>query len=372
MNESESQTVRILHTESSCGWGGQEIRILTEMEGMSERGYEMHLLCPEESIIYGVAQKNNLPVTAIPIARKNLRGMFALRKWLRQNRVDVIITHSSTDSWLSAVACKTMLRPPRIIRLRHVSAAIPNNFPTRWLYNNACEHIVTTGECIRNQLIKDNAFAPQRITSIPTGLDLQKFSPGNKESARKQLNLPDAKHIIGIIATLRSWKGHCHLIEAFSRLIKQHKNLHLLIVGEGPVREPVETLVADFNLKEEVTFAGNQENTVPWFQSIDTFVLPSYANEGVPQALMQAMACGLPVIGGAVGGLPETIEEGKTGLLFPPKDVSALVDAIEKLLADPPLAKQMGEAGYDTARKKFGIDIMLDKTCQVIDNAMKS
>jgi len=372
MNESEAQTLRILHTESSCGWGGQEIRILTEMEGMIGRRYEMHLLCPEESTIYGVAQKNNLPVTAIPIARKKLRGMFALRKWLRQNRVDVIITHSSTDSWLAAVACKTMLRPPRIIRLRHVSAAVPNNFPTRWLYNNACEHIVTTGKCIRDQLINDNGFAPQRITSIPTGLDLQKFSPGDKKAARKQLDLPESKHIIGIIATLRSWKGHCHLIEAFSRLIKQHENLHLLIVGEGPIREPLETLVDEFNLKEEVTFAGNQENTVPWFQSIDTFVLPSYANEGVPQALMQAMACRLPVIGGAVGGLPETIEEGKTGLLFPPKDVSALVCAIEKLLDAPQLAEQMGAAAYRAAQEKFGMQIMLDKTCQVIDKAMKS
>ncbi len=367
-----SQPLRILHTESSCGWGGQEIRILTEMQGMIGRGYELHLLCPAESTIYGVAKKKNLPVTALPIARKNLRGLLALRKWLRQNRVDVIITHSSTDSWLAGVACKTMIHPPRIIRLRHVSAAVPKNFPTRWLYNKSCRHIVTTGDCIRNQLIEENGFASERITSIPTGLDLQKFNPGNKISAREQLGLPSSKHIIGIIATLRSWKGHCHLIEAFSQLIKQHDNLHLLIVGEGPVRKPLEEMVEQLNLKKEVTFAGNQEDTVPWFQSIDIFVLPSYANEGVPQALMQAMACGLPVIGGAVGGLPETIEEGKTGLLFPPKDVPALTTAIEKLLENQDLASQMGAAAHLAAQEKFGIDIMLDKMGLAIENAINS
>ncbi len=370
MNQSEP--LRILHTESSCGWGGQEIRILTEMEGMIGRGYEMQLLCPQESVIFQVAQKRKLPVTALPIARKNWRGLSALRDWLRRNRVDVIVTHSSTDSWLSAVACKTVRRPPRIIRLRHVSAAVPNNLPTRWLYNRACRHIVTTGECIRDQLIHDNGFSPQRISSIPTGLDLQKFKPGDKQATRKQLGLPEKKHLIGIIATLRSWKGHAHLIEAFSRLVEKHENLHLLIVGEGPVREPLENQVEELNLNQQVTFAGNQENTVPWFQSIDTFVLPSYANEGVPQALMQAMACGLPVIGGAVGGLPETIEEGKTGLLFPPKDVSALVCAIEKLLDDPQLAARMGVEAHRAAREKFGIDIMLDKMCQAIDQVMKS
>ena len=368
----ESRKLRVLHTESSCGWGGQEIRILTEMEGMIGRGYELQLLCPAESTIYDVAKKHDLPVTALPIARKNVRGLLSLRKWLKRNRVDVVITHSSTDSWLTAVACQTMLHPPRIIRLRHVSASVPNNFPTRWLYQHACEHIVTTGTCIREQLVKENGFAPHRITSIPTGLDLQKFSPGDREAARKELGLPVSKHLIGIIATLRSWKGHAHLIEAFSRLIERHENLHLLIVGEGPVREPLETLVEELNLKQEVTFAGNQENTVPWFRSIDTFVLPSYANEGVPQALMQAMACGLPVIGGAVGGLPETIEDGKTGLLFPPKDVPALVAAIEKLLENSEFARQMGDAAAQVAREKFGIDLMLDKMGQVIENAMKS
>ena len=368
----ESRKLRVLHTESSCGWGGQEIRILTEMEGMIGRGYDLQLLCPSESTIYEVAKKRDLPVTAIPIARKNVRGLLSLRNWLKRNRVDVVITHSSTDSWLTAVACQTMFHAPPVIRLRHVSAAVPNNLPTRWLYQRACKYIVTTGTCIREQLIKENGFAAHRITSIPTGLDLQKFSPGDREAARKELGLPVSKHLVGIIATLRSWKGHAHLIEAFSRLIKRHKNLHLLIVGEGPVREPLETLVEELNLKQEVTFAGNQENTVPWFRSIDTFVLPSYANEGVPQALMQAMSCGLPVIGGAVGGLPETIEDGKTGLLFPPKDVPALVDAIEKLLENPEFAKQMGDAAARVAREKFGIDLMLDKMEQVIENAMKS
>lgn len=362
--------LRILHTESSCGWGGQEIRILTEMAGMAKRGYSLHLLCPPQSKIYKTALKQNIPVTALPIARKKFKGLFAVRDWLLNNPTDIVITHSSTDSWLTAIACLTIPTPPRIIRLRHVSAPVHNNFLTKWLYNKACDCIITTGECIREKLANDNGFDKGRIQSIPTGIDLEKFIPGDNTEARQKLGLPESDHIIGVVATLRSWKGHIHLVEAFTKL-KQQEGVHLLIVGEGPKRTTLENMVEQYKLQGRVTLTGNQEDIVPWLQAIDTFVLPSYANEGVPQALMQAMACGKPVIGGHVGGIPETIDDGKTGLLFPPKDVLALTSAIDRFIDDQNFAVDMGVAARDVALKKFGMEMMLDKTVAVIHSVLE-
>lgn len=352
------------------GWGGQEIRTLTEAAGMIHRGHQVSLLCPPNAQIFAAAQTRNIPVQAANMGRKNLYGLWAVYKRLRQQPVDVVITHSSTDSWLTAVACQILSSPPPVIRLRHISAPVHNNFPSQWLYSKGCAHIITTGECIRTQLINNNGIAADHITSIPTGIDLDRFIPGNKKEVRQKLGLPESDHIIGIIATLRSWKGHLNLIEAFTQL-QNPNGIHLLIVGDGPMRSTLEAMVEQYHLQEKVIFTGNQENTVPWFQAIDTFVLPSYANEGVPQALRQAMACELPVIGGNCGGIPETITDGKTGLLFTPKDIPALVSAIQKLMNDAKLAARMGSAARNAAQQQFTIKTMLDRMDTVINHVLK-
>src|ERR1700691_3723542 len=150
--------MHIVHTEASLGWGGQEIRILGEAAGMIARGHRVSLLCPPAASIFSEAANRGVPVTALPIARKNLRGLLALRGWFKNHVPDVVNTHSSTDSWLAALACASLSAPPPIVRTRHISAAVPNNTATRWLYRTATRHIVTTGEQLRAQLMRDNGI----------------------------------------------------------------------------------------------------------------------------------------------------------------------------------------------------------------------
>ena len=214
------------------GWGGQEIRILTEALGMLERGHRVTLLCPMEANIFSAAQKRQINVVNLPLGRKKLRGLFALRAWLKSQPADIINTHSSTDSWLAALAIATLKHPPPLIRTRHISAPVSKNASTRWLYDKATRHIVTTGEALRQQLIETNGFDPMHITSVPTGIDLSRFVPGDKRRARAQLGLSLDTPVIGIVATLRDWKGHRYLIDAFARMAAS--NALLLIVGDGP------------------------------------------------------------------------------------------------------------------------------------------
>jgi len=358
--------MKILHTESSCGWGGQEIRILDEAQGMSSRGHEVSLVAPRESRIYEAALERGLNAKALPIARKNLTGLLAMRRWLKAHLADVVNCHSSTDSWLAALACATLARAPALVRTRHVSAAIPNNLPTRWLYRSATAHVVTTGEALRMQLLRDNGLSPESVTSVPTGIDAERFVPGDRDSARRLAGLPSGRPLVGIVATLRSWKGHRYLIEALHGLPPE---VGLVIVGDGPQRRNIEARVRELGLGGRVWLAGNQADVLPWLQSLDVFALPSYANEGVPQALVQAMLCGLACVTTAAGSIGELARDGATAIVVAAEDAADLRRGLNGALGDARLRARLGGAAREHCAANFGVKTMLDRMERVFRDA---
>lgn len=360
--------LHIVHTEASLGWGGQEIRILTEAAGMIRRGHQVTLLCPPQARIFQEAGLRGVPVEALPIGRKNLTGLLAMRNWLKSHRADVINTHSSTDTWLTAVASTLLPAAPPLVRTRHISAPVPDNLSTRWLYQNATRHIVTTGEKLRQQLIEQNRYDPASLTSVPTGIDTAHFAPGERAAARRGLGLAEEGMVVGIVATLRSWKGHTYLLDAFAQLAD--RSARLLIVGDGPQREALQARIAELGLSERVTMPGNQRDVLPWMQAMDVFVLPSYANEGVPQALLQAMLCGLPVLSTPVGSITEVVEHQRSGLIVEPRQSEPLREALERLLGDAELRRSLGDAALAEGRARFGLDTMLDKMSAVFAEAV--
>jgi FkbM family methyltransferase len=345
--------VHIVHTEASLGWGGQEIRILTESQGMLARGHRVEIWAAADSNILVEAARRGIPHRAVPIARKNLRGLRAMRRALNEVRPDLVNTHSSTDAWLVALASLTLRPAAPMVRTRHISAPIPDNWPTRWLYMHASRHVVTTGERLREQLIRDNRYRPGRLTSVPTGIDTARFVAADKRAARQALGLePDARYI-GIVATLRSWKGHLYLIDAFAGLAGSDPALRLVIVGDGPMHSALVQRIEALGLGARAILAGRQERVEQWLSAMDVFCLPSYANEGVPQALLQAMLIGLPVVTTDIGSITEAVTDGVTGMIVPAKDADALARALAQLLGDPLQARQLGHAARAHARAHF-------------------
>ena len=357
-----ARALSIVHTESSLGWGGQEIRILSEAQGMIRRGHRVRLLCPREARIHEEAARYGVPVHALPIGRKNLRGLAAMIGWFRAQTerpcCDVINTHSSTDSWLAALAMLALGRPAPIVRTRHISAKVPQNRMTRWLYARAAASIVTTGEALRRQLIEDNAIEPARIESVPTGVDVGRFVPGEREKARARLVLPPDRMLFGIVATLRSWKGHRTLLEACAGLGAE---AGLVIVGDGPQAAALRAAVDELGMADRVWMSGNQRDVLPWLQALDVFVLPSYANEGVPQALIQAMLAALPCVTTNTGSIGELALEEKTALVVPAQDVEALRAAMARLAADAPLRQALGAAARLHCLERYGLEQMLER-----------
>jgi glycosyltransferase involved in cell wall biosynthesis len=360
--------LRIMHSESSLGWGGQEIRILVEAAGMIARGHEVSLICPTEAVIFQAARERGIPVTALPIARRNWRGLAAVREWLKRNPADVVNTHSSTDSWLVSLAARTIRRRPGIVRTRHISSEVARDPFTRWLYGRGADRLVTTGERLRQSFLARLRLPSEQVTSIPTGIEIDHFAPADQHEARARLGLPQDRLIIGIVATIRRWKGHVYLVDALADLPQRDQTL-LLIVGDGPSRHLVEERIARHGLSGSVRMVGQQSDVAPWLQAMDVFVLPSYANEGVPQSIMQAMSCGLPVVSTHVGSVDEAVAHEKTGLLVAPQDAAALGAALAAILTDPPLRRRMGEEGRRVAAANFTFSQMIDRMEEVFYRA---
>jgi glycosyltransferase involved in cell wall biosynthesis len=353
--------MRILHTEASKGWGGQEIRILTESAGMIARGHTVELACPADARIHAEAPRYGVRAHALPIGRKNPKGLLAMRGFLRANAYDVVNAHSSTDTWLVALASRGWKAPP-LVRTRHISAPVPDNRATRWLYRRASAHVVTTGEALREQLIRHNGLAPGHVTSVPTGIDPLRFPPTDasmRAARRRELELPATGPLVGIVATLRSWKGHRYLLEALATL--SDLGPHLAIVGDGPQRAALEEQANTLGIAGRVSFAGNRIDVSPWLQSFDLFVLPSYANEGVPQALLQAMFTGLAAVTTNAGAISEIAIDGVTARVVAREDAAALAGALRELVADPVTAAGLGHRARALVLERHSLDGMLDR-----------
>ncbi len=352
----------IVHTEASQGWGGQEIRILTESRGMLARGHRVTLLTPRGARIFAAAREQGIPVVAMPFEKKRPDGVRALRAWLSEQRPDLVNTHSSIDSWLMALTQPLAHRVP-VVRTRHISAPLPRSPMTRWLYLRGADHVVTTGERLRQQMIERLHADAAHFTSVPTGIDLRRYSRAQaapRAATRAALGIPESALVICIAATIRSWKGHAILLDAFARLAESHPDAHLLIVGDGPMRADIEARAKALPARRRIHFTGHSERVEDQLAASDVFALPSWANEGVPQAIMQAMALELPVVSTPIGAIDEALIDGETGLMVPPRDPLALAEALGRLADDPERRATFGAAARARAERCFSDGAMVD------------
>lgn len=194
-------------------------------------------------------------------------------------------------------------------------------------------------------------------------INTERFKPNPyvRAKIRDRHNVAD-RFVILVVAHLIPEKGVDVVLKALKAL---PAHVVLWIVGEGMERDSLETMTRQLNLKERVVFWGLQENVEPYMQTADCFVCPSIWGEAAGLVNLEALACGLPVIASSVGGIPELIDEGKTGFLFPAGDHIALTERITQLLSVPMLSHAMGERARSTAVDRFSIESKLDELLKV-------
>ena len=351
----------ILHTEASLGWGGQEHRILAEARTMRDRGHRLLLACDPRGEIYRRTNQEGFPVFPLSFGgTANISAWVGLRRLLQEEQVDFLNTHSSLDSWVGFLAWLTLGKKIILLRTRHLSTPVKPNWPTRRLYR-APAAVITTSQGISEDLHQHLGVPLERLHTIPTGVSLADFAPRPADPGlAARLKLPPGSLVFGTISVLRSWKGHLYLLEAFKQLRDGGLMAILLIVGDGPYRPVIEKKIQDLKLAEQVCLVGHQEAVPQWLAVMDVFILASYANEGVPQALLQALAMGKPVVATRTGGIPEVIVPEETGLLVPPRDSRALAQAMSRLARDASFREVLGRQGPLLVASRYSLEHMAD------------
>jgi glycosyltransferase involved in cell wall biosynthesis len=353
--------LRVCHLESSGGWGGQEIRVLTEAAGLRERGHEVAILCKPESALAPRTREIGLPLILDRMSfAHDPRTIARMIGHFRRLRPQLVVTHSSVDSWCGGVSAR-LLRIP-VVRTRHLSVPIGGHPATRFAYRSLCETVITTGEAIREHLIRDVGLSPDKVVSIPTGIDTVRFDPRKADGGmlREALGIPRDAPLAGMVAVLRDWKGHRIFLEAMAEVRKRIPGVRALIVGDGPQRKNIERYRREFGLEGTVVLAGHREDIPDVLASLDVVVSASTGAEGVPQALLQALAMERPVVATAVGAVPEIIRDGETGRLVAPRDASQLAGAIEGVLQDPAAIRPLALAGAALVRAHWDVGRMLE------------
>jgi glycosyltransferase involved in cell wall biosynthesis len=233
---------------------------------------------------------------------------------------------------------------------------------SRWKYRQvAC--FICVSQAIRTMLIGDGVPAPRAVV-VNEGIDLERVDAAPRAELHEELWLPHHAPIIGNVAALVPHKGQRHLIETAALVIRQVPDARFVIAGEGELRSTLERQIRDRHLEKHVTLLGFRPDVLSLHKAFDVFVMSS-VTEGLGTSLLDAMACGKPVVATAAGGIPEVVEDGITGLLVPPRDHRAMAAAIVKLLNDAALRRQMGEAGLASVRERFSVERMVMDTLRV-------
>ncbi|MEF9437413.1 MAG: glycosyltransferase family 4 protein [Candidatus Mariimomonas ferrooxydans] len=357
---------KILHTEASLGWGGQEIRIVQESIELTKRGYHILIACQKGSQIAKQAAAAGLTVFTIPM--RFTCDPVAIIKFLRiikTEKVDIVHTHSSKDSWIAGIAGRLSKIP--VVRSRHLSTPVGKSWHTTFVYRYLAVIIITSGTHIKEALITRNNLDPGKIISIAAGVDLERFDIENISGIKilDEFGLNDAFPIVGMVAILRSWKGHNYLLEAVLRVVATYPKARFLIVGNGPAYGTINREIIDLGIKKSVIMTDFRNDIPEIMAALDILVLPSYASEATSQVIPQAFAMGKPVIATNVGGLPEIIEDGITGLLIPPKNRDAISDAIIWMAGHIEKANEMAMRGREKILKYYTLKTMIDRTAEI-------
>ncbi len=342
-------------------WGGTELHILNLSEQLRLRGHDVTVACRPGKWVEERARQMGLPTVPIRVMKQNDWQDFGkLRGVLREKNFDVMHVHWSTDVIVPGFAALLERVPVRVMS-RHMPYPFKNPFGTflysRVLYNR----LLPVSDSVRRTLIR-SGVPDGRIEVIHHGTDVEAFAATTQTAAetRRQLDLPPDYVCVGIVGRIAPEKGHRHLLEAV-RLVGDAYPLRCVVIGDGPEEQAMKSLAGELGVSDRVVFTGFRDDVNNAISALDIVAVPSTWDEPCSAVVQQGMALGKPVIGTRVGGTPEMIVDGETGLLVPPADADALAVALAGLAGDAFGRRRMGDAGRARVERLFSLSVMTDK-----------
>ncbi len=333
---------------------------MAEMEGLRRRGGQSWLLAPRGSELFRRAPEAGIEAREISLSRwKFPVTAISAAAWLRRLHPHVVNTHSSRDGWLIGFAAR-IARVPFLLRTRHFDVPISSRIVSGFVYRSLADHVQTTSPKVTAHFQELFRLGPDRVSTLPTGIDLVKFAPSGDRAMLVPGERQGLVPLVGMVSVIRLAKGHETLLAAAHRLRREGFKARYVIVGDGPYGESVRAKVRELDLEDCVTFTGHREDVPSVLRALAVLVIPSI-HEGIPQTAMQALATKTPVVASNVGGIPSVIRDRVTGRLVPPGDPGALARAIKETLQDVDSTRLMSEAGRALVEREHGLDQMLDQ-----------
>lgn len=372
----------VMQVISNLEIGGAQEVVRTLAENLDQAGCNSVVVTFKDGALRAEIERLGIPVEILP-AREHgitalpgflldlLRIRRALLGLLEKYSVDIVQTHllRSLDflvlslRWQARVLIFWTFHNARFeLREEHLARHKWLFKPKRWGYHTlyslgarGVNRLIAVSEEVQASIMHSMPAIPQqKIIAISNSVDVRRYGKRQERaSLRRELGLEPFDQVAVVVATFKEQKGHRFLLEALLEVVEPFPHLKVLLAGDGELRTALQTQTRELRLENQVLFLGNRGDIPALLAASDLFILPSLW-EGLPMALIEAMASGLPVIATQVSGTSQVMVHGETGLLVKPGDSAALAQAIQQLLSDPGLAAQMGQAARRRVELHFG------------------
>ena len=370
--------IKILRIIGRLNVGGPAIHVVNLTAGLDPDRYQSLLVAGRENeaegsmlefaLSHGVAPTVIAEiVTAFSLAPRDGKALWKLYQLMRKERPHIVHTHTAKAGFLGRLAAR-MAGVPIIVHTFHGHVLHGYYGPAKnellrrieqslaWL----CDRLVTVSEQVKNELVGYSIAKAEKISVVPLGFDLDPFlnSHAQQGEFRREMGLSNEHKLIGIVGRIFPIKNHALFLDAAARVSARERNARFIVVGDGVLRPTLESQARELGIGDKVLFTGWRRDLPRLCVDLDVLVVSS-DNEGTPVSAIEAMAARCPVVATRVGGLPDLIDDHKTGRLVPPRNADALASAVLDLLQSPHTARELGRNAQEFVRQRFAVRRLL-------------
>lgn len=363
----QSQRIKLLQMLTNFHIGGTERQVANLAMGIDSSRFDLHLACLRHSgELLAELEDLRVPRSEFRIGRlyspKTVWQGIRLAHYVRRNLIQIVHSYGFYPNVFTVPVARLAGASIVVASIRNtVDLLTPMQ---RWLQKLVCrlaDCVLVNADAIRENLIVQG-YAPDKIVVIRNGITLGKFREARRGAViRQELGLPASASLVGVFSRLNRMKGVEYFLDAASVLAGRFPDVWFLVVGDGAIKDELEEQARRLGLGRRIVFTGFRSDVPELLSEAAISVLPSLS-EGTSNTLLESMAAGIPVVATRVGGNPEVIEDGVSGLLVPPRDSAALAAAMGRLLEDEDLAHKLGQAGIGRVAELFSIEGSVDQT----------
>jgi len=366
----------ILHTIETGGPGGAETVVLNLASGLDTRRFRSLVLLPGGSWLPGKLQESRIPTFLVRSkAWYDPRLPAGMARLVRREKVDLIHSHLPDQNFYSCLVGrltgrKTIVTYHGPVELRQ-SKGLKGRIKL-WSVRHSAAAVVVVCDFV-GQMLREIGFPSDKIVRIYNGINIDRFSQQRTGRLRQELGFSEGTTLVGMVANIRVSKGYEFFIRAARRVVGQFPETRFVSVGDidRTLGKPLFKLVEELGLKDRFLFLGFRENVPAVLSDLDVFVLSS-VSEGFPLVILEAMAAGKPVLATRCGGTEELVEDGRNGVLVPPRDAEALGNKIGELLAHPEWAQSLGQVARNTVLSRFSMESMVHQYEELYERLLNS